>query len=35
MNTSINRRHILRGAGAMIVLPALESFGFPRNYLNG
>ena len=30
MNTSINRRHILRGAGSMIALPALESFGFRR-----
>jgi hypothetical protein len=30
MDTSINRRHILRGAGALIALPALESIGFQR-----
>jgi hypothetical protein len=28
MNTQLNRRHILRGAGALIALPALESIGF-------
>ena len=30
MNTSFNRRHILRGTGALIALPALESLGFRR-----
>ncbi|MGB1131239.1 MAG: DUF1552 domain-containing protein, partial [Haloferula sp.] len=30
MNPSLNRRHFLRGAGAMIALPALESLGFTR-----
>ncbi len=28
MKTSINRRHFLRGTGALIALPALESIGF-------
>jgi len=28
MNRSINRRHFLRGAGALIALPTLESIGF-------
>ncbi len=28
MRTSLNRRHFLRGAGALIALPALESLGF-------
>ena len=28
MNTQLNRRNILRGAGALIALPALESIGF-------
>lgn len=30
MKTNLNRRHLLRGAGALIVLPALESIGFRR-----
>lgn len=30
MNPSLNRRHFLRGAGALIALPALESLGFTR-----
>ena len=30
MITSFNRRHILRGTGALIALPALESIGFRR-----
>jgi hypothetical protein len=30
MNTSFNRRHFLRGAGALIALPTLESIGFRR-----
>ncbi len=30
MNTKFNRRHILRGTGALIALPALESIGFRR-----
>lgn len=30
MNTPVNRRQFLRGTGAMIALPALESFGFRR-----
>ena len=30
MNTSFTRRHFLRGAGAFIALPALESIGFRR-----
>jgi len=30
MNSRINRRHFLRGAGALIALPALESIGFRR-----
>jgi hypothetical protein len=30
MNFKINRRHFLRGAGALIALPALESIGFRR-----
>jgi hypothetical protein len=30
MNTSFNRRHFLRGTGALIALPALESIGFRR-----
>ncbi|MEO2012831.1 MAG: DUF1552 domain-containing protein [Fuerstiella sp.] len=30
MNTQFNRRHILRGTGALIALPALESIGFRR-----
>jgi len=30
MNTQLNRRHILRGTGALIALPALESIGFRR-----
>ena len=30
MNSKINRRHFLRGAGALIALPALESIGFRR-----
>ena len=30
MKTSINRRHFLRGTGAVIALPALESLGFRR-----
>lgn len=30
MKTSLNRRHFLRGAGALIALPALESIGFRR-----
>ena len=30
MNTKPNRRHFLRGAGALIALPALESIGFRR-----
>ena len=30
MKTQLNRRHILRGAGALIALPALESIGFRR-----
>ena len=30
MTTNFNRRHFLRGAGALIALPALESIGFRR-----
>ena len=30
MKTSFNRRHFLRGTGALIALPALESIGFRR-----
>lgn len=30
MNIQLNRRHVLRGAGALIALPALESIGFRR-----
>ncbi|MFP6675221.1 MAG: DUF1552 domain-containing protein, partial [Pirellulaceae bacterium] len=30
MNTKLNRRHFLRGAGTFIALPALESIGFRR-----
>lgn len=30
MNTSFNRRNFLRGTGALIALPALESIGFRR-----
>ena len=30
MNTQLNRRHVLRGTGALIALPALESIGFRR-----
>ena len=30
MNNPLNRRHFLRGTGALIALPALESFGFQR-----
>ncbi len=30
MNTRLNRRHFLRGAGTFIALPALESIGFRR-----
>jgi len=30
MKTQLNRRHVLRGAGALIALPALESIGFRR-----
>ncbi|MEC7564088.1 MAG: DUF1552 domain-containing protein, partial [Planctomycetota bacterium] len=30
MNTEIHRRHFLRGTGALITLPALESIGFRR-----
>jgi hypothetical protein len=30
MKTQINRRHFLRGTGAVIALPALESIGFRR-----
>ncbi|HAD59910.1 MAG TPA: hypothetical protein DCG12_11755, partial [Planctomycetaceae bacterium] len=30
MRTQLNRRYILRGAGALIALPALESIGFCR-----
>ena len=30
MNPEFNRRHILRGAGATIALPSLESLGFAR-----
>jgi len=30
MNTSFTRRHFLRGTGALIALPALESMGFRR-----
>jgi len=30
MTSKINRRHFLRGAGALIALPALESMGFRR-----
>ena len=30
MKTQLNRRHILRGTGALIALPALESIGFHR-----
>ena len=30
MNSHLNRRHFLRGAGALIALPALESLGFTR-----
>lgn len=30
MNTQFNRRHLLRGTGSLIALPALESIGFRR-----
>lgn len=30
MNSSFNRRHFLRGTGALVALPALESIGFRR-----
>ena len=30
MKTQLNRRHFLRGSGALIALPALESIGFRR-----
>ncbi|MDB4718220.1 twin-arginine translocation signal domain-containing protein, partial [Verrucomicrobia bacterium] len=30
MHTQFNRRHFLRGTGALIALPALESIGFRR-----
>ena len=30
MNSPLNRRHFLRGTGALIALPALESIGFQR-----
>ena len=30
MKTQLNRRHVLRGTGALIALPALESIGFRR-----
>ena len=30
MRTQVNRRHLLRGAGALIALPSLESIGFRR-----
>jgi len=30
MKTQLSRRHVLRGAGALIALPALESIGFRR-----
>ncbi len=30
MKTQLNRRHFLRGTGALIALPALESIGFHR-----
>ena len=30
MHTNFNRRHFLRGAGALIALPALESIGYRR-----
>ena len=30
MISNLNRRHFLRGAGALIALPALESIGFCR-----
>lgn len=30
MNTQLNRRHLLRGTGSLIALPALESLGFHR-----
>ena len=30
MRTQVNRRHLLRGTGALIALPALESIGFRR-----
>jgi hypothetical protein len=30
MNNGLNRRHFLRGTGALIALPALESIGFRR-----
>jgi len=30
MKTQLNRRHILRGTGALVALPALESIGFRR-----
>ena len=30
MKTPFNRRHFLRGTGALIALPALESIGFRR-----
>ncbi|MDB4350596.1 hypothetical protein OAB11_01320, partial [Verrucomicrobia bacterium] len=30
MNAQFNRRHFLRGTGALIALPALESIGFRR-----
>lgn len=30
INTQLNRRHILRGTGALIALPAVNSIGFRR-----
>ena len=30
MRKQVHRRHLLRGAGALIALPALESLGFRR-----
>jgi len=30
MTAQLNRRHFLRGSGALIALPALESIGFRR-----
>ncbi len=30
MKTNLDRRHLLRGAGALIALPSLESIGFRR-----